>query len=219
MILATPIFSACSRPSGEKSYLRIQAPNSQALSKSSFNALSSIPSNRKACYGVNVTAADLPTESTVCSPNMGIVAGFVEENQIIEVEVPRGSKRKIDLYLYLLPAGNNGACPTFNKKLENLEISSTFIMGSAIDVELNQDKQTVSIDMEFPGLSAHIGQQLALPTTCQGNSAHERNTGFHLSTSQGIATGGSIRLHGRIGRPTPGTTATGGSIKLNGTVY
>lgn len=218
-MLALPFVMACSRPSGEKSYLRIQAPNSQSLAKSGLNAFSNIPSNRKACYGVNVTASDITIESSACTPKMGIVAGFVEENEIIQVEVPRGTKRKIDLYLHLMPPGQSGPCPKLNTKLENIVISSTFLMGSAVDVDLNQDIQTVSIDMDFPGLSAHIGQQLALPSTCQGNSAPERRSGFHLSTSQGIATGGSIRMHGRIGRPTPGTTATGGSIKLNGKVY
>jgi len=214
----------CSRPVGEKSYLKIETPDAETLRSHKIGASNtSLPASRKVCYAVNITASDIPPKSAPCTPALGVFAGFIQEGGTIELEVPRGSGRQIDLYMYLLPQNNNGPCPQSTNSFAGLDLASLFLVGTQQNLDLSQDTQTVTIDVQFPGLTQHIGQQMNLPSSCVAQERTINKVGFSINTGSGFAThsvNGNpvIQLKARIGLPYAGQMATGPNIKLNGTL-
>lgn len=200
----------CQRDAAVKSTLVIQAPKSSKIS----GQATPWPTNRKACFGINVTATDIPAvNSGSCSPPTGIVAGYVEPDQVLEANVPLGKSRKIDLYLYLQPLGQNNPCPSIGPSFSGTYLPNIYLIGSST-ADLANQVETVTINADFPGLSQNIAAQLSMPTTCTAGSAPPAGPpGFSVGASAGLATGTGYKLMGRVGGST-GNVLTGTGFKL-----
>lgn len=219
-ILITSTLSACTRAgkSGSSSSLIIQTPNRQQLAKSGLNAFAALPTDRRLCYGVSIKGVGIEGfAGSSCAPATGVVGGFVEEGQALEVFVARGENRTIELYLYALPVGSTDACPAMGQNLQGDGLKSTYLIGSKTGVSLLNDVETVEITVSFPGLASSVASQLNVPSSCTPGLVPNYK-GFHISTAAGSAVGTGYRLHSRIGRPQSGTTATGTGFKLHGKV-
>lgn len=207
----------CQRKSADdRTTISIQAPQAEnrQFKTGGIGALSVMPSDRKACYGVNVTGTGIPTQQgSSCSPVSGVLGGFVEPGGNIEVEVPKGSGRKIELYAYLQGPGENVACPQLVPTLSTAQLQHTYLIGTANDIDANSDVVTVNITASFPGLNTNLAQQLSLPATCAPviveNPPHSR-----ISNGRQIASSAGYKLIGNIGRPVKSGSATAGTIKL-----
>ncbi len=200
------------------SSLVLQAPDPLLAAKSSVSAMGAPPSGRKACYGLSITAPDLASQTSSCSPQTGIVAGFVEAGGTLEASVPKGTNRKIDLYLFLQAEGENNPCPVMSQNLSGAGLRNTYLLGSVSGISILQEVETVTITANFPGLNAHLAQQLNLPATCLPTSRPISSApGFSVSAAQGTITGSGMKIIGRVGRATSGSsaTATGYKIKAN----
>lgn len=197
------------------SKLSIQTPRDAFSSeKGSLQTMGTFPSGRKACYAVNITAGDIPAvTSASCSFPMGLTAGFVEEGQTIQLEVPRGENRKIELYAFLYPTGDNSSCPEFVKTLTPQQMASTYRVAVTGNVSMVEPEVTVEMQMDFPGVAQNISQQLGLPAGCATPQVNRLN-GFTVSSSKATATGGAIVMHGRVGRVTNAPVLTGTGIQL-----
>lgn len=208
------VVSGCQRekvPGGASSIV-IQAPSVQKAS--SVGSMSAIPTNRKACYGVSVTAPDISSQASECSPTTGIVGGFVESGGLLELTIPKGSDRKIDLYLYLMAEGESGACPQMGQNLGGANLPKTYLIGSVGGVSLQNEVESVSITATFPGLNNHLAQQFTLPASCAPTPNPNNMTSSHVTAAQGIATGTGIKLIGTVGRANSAPIATGTGYKL-----
>jgi hypothetical protein len=189
----------------------IQVPESGQTATSSVGVLT-LPTNRKACYGVSITAPDINSHSASCSPNTGIVSGFVESGGTLEASVPRGTNRKIELFLYLQPEGADNPCPAMGSNMSGSNFLSTYLVGTASGINLQKDVESVTITASFPGLANNIAQQFNMPTSCLPSS--DRKSSANVSSAQGTIVGGGMRLVGKVGRAASTPTTIGGGIKI-----
>lgn len=203
----------CTRSMDEKSMSSISIKVPNALHK--VGSLAAMPTDRKACWGINVTGSNIPTrKGNSCSPVTGIIGGFVEPGGVIEAEVPKGRSRKIELFAYLLPAGDTSACPAFGIAMTTAQTTSTYTVAVANGVDMVNDVTVVEMTADFPGLSNHIAQTQALPLTCGALADTPNTPGFHVSGGAETASGAGMRMVLRTGRPVGRQEASGGGIRL-----
>jgi hypothetical protein len=215
------VASACTRAGqdGASSTLRIQTPTRDQLSKSGVNSFAALPTDRRLCYGVSIRGPGITGfPGNTCAPETGVVSGFVEAGQPLEVFVARGENRTIELYMYTMPVGDLDPCPVMGGRMEGTPLKSTYLVGSKSGVALLNDVETVEITLAFPGLSTSVATQLNVPATCTPGAAPAVYSGYQVSSGVGTANGTGIKLLGRIGRPQSGTTATGAGLILYGTI-
>lgn len=212
--------SACSRARNKDSHssLIIQTPTRQQLNKSGLSTFSALPTDRKICYGVSIKGPGIEGfAGSSCAPATGIVGGFVEEGQPLEVFVNRGENRTLELYLFTLPVGSTAACPGMGQNMQGQGLKSTYLIGSKTGISILNDVETIEIAVSFPGLSSSVASQISAPASCTPGSAPDRK-GFHVSTAAGTLSGSGFKLKGRVGQPNSGTIATGSGYKLFGRI-
>jgi hypothetical protein len=178
------ILAACQRNPASSYKLSVRAP--------SQGTLSAIPAGRKACFGVSVSGPGISTApADSCSPSTGILAGYVEAGKDIQVSVPKGEDRVVDLYLYLEASGANDPCPGMTAAFAANALTQTYKIGSVSNVSLSGSDATVEIEASFPASDTmNITQQLSMPATCLGGTvASTQPTPFGISSGQQSLTG------------------------------
>lgn len=218
LFLFACLLPACQRAgqSGSNASLVIQTPSRHQLAKAGIQSLAALPSNRKICYGVSIQGPGIEGYAgSSCAPATGVVGGFVDEGQPLELFVPRGENRTIELYLFAMPVGSTSSCPAMGQNLQGEGLKSTYLIGSKTGVALLNDVETVEITVSFPGLANSMASQLSVPATCSPGVVPNKS-GFHISAASGSLTGTGLKLLGRVGRVQSGTTATGSGYKLLG---
>lgn len=212
--------------SGGKSSITIRVPEAHnKLSKTGgVGAMAAMPSNRKACYGINVTGPGIPINSASCGPQSGILAGFVEPGATVEVSVPKGEGRTIELYAYLQNVGDNLPCPALGASLPAAHLLNTYSVGTATNVAMTAESTVVYIDASFPGVTNHLASTLSLPSTCTAGASPTgpNKAGFQVAASAGMSwTQGQtpatapVRLLARVGSNIPKVQLQSGSgVKL-----
>ncbi len=205
----------CSRKAGKVSTISIRAPES-VNSSSKIGTMSAMPANRKACYGVNITGPGISSNpATTCSPETGVVAGFVNPGALIEAQVERGSSREIKLFVFLQQAGEDNPCPQMGAAFAASQLDQIYLVGIASNIEISQEVQTVDIAASFPGESQNIAVTSSMPSTCvETTSPSNGLRGFRVSTASQVATGTGIKMLGQVGRVERAGTLTGTGIKL-----
>lgn len=212
LILSASFVIGCSRSVPESSFSSVSIQVPKGLNK--IGSLAAMPSNQKACYGVNVTGPGIPnSRGNTCSPNTGIIGGFAEPGAVLETSVPKGRDRKIELFAYLQPVGQNLPCPKFGKSMSVSQTTNTFVVGTVYNVDMSGDVTVVEITADFPGLTNHIAQQQSLALNC-GTSDGQNRPGFHVSGGAQTASGGGFRMISRAGRPTGQQSASGGGFRI-----
>lgn len=209
--LCLAFFAACTRPGGQTtSRLVIQVPAS--LQK--VGALS-IPANRKACWGANITGPGISGDgASTCSPGTGVTAGYAVSGETISAQVLKGSDRKIDLYLYLLAVNDESNCPGMAAVFPPGHLTSIFLMGSAT-TDFVDDTTEVEITATYPGDANHLAAALAMPTTCTGNSAVAGTPPpFQISPAQDKVANASYTLRARVGIGNTTGVLSNGTYKL-----
>lgn len=205
--------SGCDRAlKGDAGRLIIQAP--QSLNK--VGALAALPANRKVCYGVNVTGAGITPNAASCSPPTGVLAGWIEPGKEIIVSVPKGTGRKVELYIYLLPENQNLPCPLLGKTVPGNQIKDAFLVATANNITVSDQTDPVMMTLNFQGLTQHLGVEYSLPASCTAGSGGGGSgpVGFGTSTAAGEVTGTGMKMYGRVGQPQDGKVLSGAGIKL-----
>ena len=196
--------------------IKFQVPqaNNTFNKAGSVGAMSAMPSNRKACYGVNITGPGIGTsKANLCSPSTGLTAGYVEPGANIELSVPRGSARKIEVFAFLQDVGQNNACSQFNPSMSAAELLNTYRIGSTT-VDIQSAVVEVNISMDFPGESNHLASLLTLPSSCTSTAGSPNRPGFGVNGLSGVASSGSVVLYGNVRLSGSGQSASNGSVKL-----
>lgn len=130
----------CTRPENASSKISIKTPGAQAI-----RAAAAFPPGKKVCYGVNVTGVGIVGGAGLTCSGSGISAGFVPENSELIVEVPKGSKREFELFVFLAEPADN--CPEFSTSLDKLKLFST---GKAV-ADTEAAEMSLEIQSVFPG--------------------------------------------------------------------
>lgn len=235
--------AGCQRAAKEGSTaISIQMPSSAAIFGEGPSAMSALPAGQKVCFGVSVTGPGINQLQASCSPTVGLVAGFVESGANVELSVPYGTDRNIDLYMYLMNAGESNPCPIMGQNLSGAALAQTYLVGSVSGIALQNEVETVSIPINFIGIDNNIAKHLQLPETClptvsnpvpspgttpspSPGTSPSPSPGTipgvavfpstkRISNAAGVSAGSGIRLSGRINGAAPGVVATAPGIKL-----
>lgn len=215
MILILLLNGCTMKPqNGSTSTISIQLPSKQSTTQK-VGAFSALPANRKACFGVNVLAGDIKDmPASTCSPRTGIVAGFAEAGQTLEVTVPRGDGRDFELYMYLMAENDNGACPPMLAPFSPTQLSKLYYLGAATNVGLHSDTVDVTINASFSGVANTLATQNSYPASCIVADPTQTVPRLHVSSGAQTATGGTMKLSARIGKPANGPSAVGGGMRI-----
>ena len=195
-ILLIPLLG-CNRPLTGSSTLTIQVP--KTLGK--VGVLEALPANRKACYGVSITAEDIPTQiPNTCSPKTGILAGFVEPGQSISASVPRGTNRSIQLYVFLEAPGENTPCPRLQPNFSAKQLLNTYLVATKEGIDITKSEVVVNITMNFPGVAQTLAQTLGAASSCTTlASGVVPSFGVSAGRSVGVGTPNGAHLKSRVG--------------------
>lgn len=201
----------CSRTvSSSHSKIRIQAPAASAKA----GALSTLPANRKACWGANITGLGVNgVDGTTCSPATGVVAGYKLSGEEISAQVSKGSNRKIDLYVYLMPENDNGNCPVMTSSFAQAQLKDIYLVGTTT-ADFVADTTEVDISAVFPGLVNNVAVSNAMPATCTAVSVKTKPTDFEISAGakfaieQGQTAATGYKVIGRVGSSAIGKVLT-----------
>lgn len=214
LVLCSFVLFGCQRKVDQsRSSIIIKAPNTQ----SKVGAFAALPANRKACFGVSVSGPGIIGSADSCTVQTGVIGGFVESGKNIELSVERGSQRKIQLFLYLLPENSIDSCPVVTGQIPKSYLSALYLVGSVENLELTQDTQTVEIIYDFPGISQTLASQLTLPTSC-GVGPTTGSGNYSVSMDERVVSNANHTLRARVGKPIPGKVSTGGGYTLIGNV-
>lgn len=172
---------------------------------------SSLPAGRKACYGVSVRGPGIESRSgNSCSPPTGVISGFVAAGEPMALEIPKGEARVFELILFLMPYGDNGACPTFSPAFANSQLSSFYLVGS-VSVDIVLDATDIKITTSFPGLAANIAYQTNMSSTCKAYARPEMPPSPYSISGGGekTLTGTGYTMRAQVGISHQQTVLTG----------
>ena len=204
---------SCQRAIEQDSSISIVTPKSLE----SFNkagSLEAVPAGATLCYLISVTGPNIPLAvPNTCSPPLGLLSSVVKGGDTIVLNVPRGSSRKFELYLHL---PGTDSCPEITAPISSSLLASTYLIGSAKNVDINSDTVNLTITATFPGLSQNIAQQLSMPASCLPAAPSYQYLGLSVSSAQGkaISADASIKMEARIGRTQSAEVLTGTGYRL-----
>lgn len=190
----------------------------QNQKQNQLTSLAALPTDRKLCYGVSISGPGIDkTAASQCSPELSATAGFVEAGELMEVLIPKGEGRRIELFLFAQKVGENNPCPQMGSVLPPTRLKQVYLLGKVEGLRLLKDTEEVEIPVAFSGIEQNIAQSLALPPSCLtiqepiGNENHKR---FGIYTSSQKSSGAGYKLYGVVGKPTDSNVLSGGGFKL-----
>ncbi len=205
---------ACSKNQSGHARLSIQLPKAQSSSSSQkMTSLSAPPAGQKLCYAVNVTGSGITNVTAACQPSMGMLGGFTDAGGTISMDIQKGTGRHLELYLYLFPAGDNGACPTLTATgFAALDKRRVYLVGSVASFGVTQDDQSVDVPASFPGQDKNYIVQTGMPVTCIGSAdTQDSYNSPAIVAGGGVMTGTQFKLKGQIGGPVSSAAGMQGS--------
>lgn len=208
--------SACQRDLSGNSSVSIYLPKVSELNK--VSALNVFPANYRICYGVSVTATDISGfGGNSCSPKTGINKGFIESGNTIEMSIPRGTKRKIELYAYLIPDASSAPCPSMPANLGGALSENIYLIATADNIDTVDAVTTVNIEASFPGFPNHLAATIAAPASCF--SVVSSLPGFRVLAGSQRIDQGTFIIKGRMGAVVEGSErSTSGGLMIRGKV-
>jgi hypothetical protein len=214
LLLTTLIFLAvaCGRGVNENSSsITIRAPTS--LRPAGVGTLVALPTNRTACYGINVKGAGSATVGNSCSPETGLLAGFVTSGQDIKAAVPKGLTISIELILFLAPIGQT-TCPALVPAFALDQLGSMYIVGTASNISTSENDTVVTIDATFPGLTQNIAEQLSMSPTCRAAARESIPNPNSISAGAQTLSGTGVVMSARAGKPAQAIELTGTNVRM-----
>lgn len=220
IIVSIPVLAACNRNGRDPASSGRIAISGSILNK--LRDVGSIPKDRTACLGVNVTGGGITAISgSSCSPPTGDFGGY-STGQDISVVVPSNQTVNVDVYLYLLPIGSTASCPTVALNVSAFpaaQLKDTYLIGSATNVSTAGTAPYVDVPVQFPAGNQNITQQLPnLPATCVVSSDPTTlpPSTFTMSAGGAVTLGtpsGTVyKLKARVGNPTSGQLSSTGYL-------
>lgn len=183
-----------------KSKVSIQMPDRAALQRSIKKQVA-LPTDKKICFGINVTGSGIPTTPGISCGGTGLYAGFVGENETLVVgEVPRG-EQKFELLVYLQNLSD--PCPQFDLGTMSTDANKARLFSSGTSTATISGDTTVTINVDFPGANS------PLTSSCWGLKAKLLASGDLLDANGTVLAGSSPVVEGAFKTPFDDVLAIG----------
>jgi hypothetical protein len=211
-ILVTVILSACSSKNGSgSSSLTLNLPTAEQLKAAKpLNAQKIAAADldfAKACFMVSITGEGIVDSAKAkCDVPSGVFAGSAPPGGKLEIDVVKGTKRKIEVFAYFRSSAS--APCVKHESINQFDPGSVARVGSKI-ADLVQDRENVDIDISLPAAGQTLVSQYGLPAFCASGtttvlgegssrivSARQSASTTHFkveSVVTGLATGPSLK--------------------------
>lgn len=210
-IFVAVVLSACSpkNDSGSSS-LTLNLPTAEQLKAAKPLAAQKIAAAdldfAKACFMVSITGEGIVDSAKAkCDVPSGVFAGSAAPGGKLEIDVVKGTKRKIEVFAYFRSSASTPCVK--RESINQFDPGSVARVGSKI-ADLVQDRETVDIDISLPAAGQTLVSQYGLPAFCasgttvlgEGSSRivsarqSASTTSFKVeSVVTGLATGPSLK--------------------------
>jgi hypothetical protein len=153
--------TGCSRPNinGKTSVISIMTPKRSEIVSKVKTFSQALPDNKVYCFAITVKGTgieEVKSSADLCQASLGLSSGFVQESESLTLDVPKGSDRSFELFLYLAEPGT--VCPVLNDSFFSniVAYSKTYQVGKTSSVNLTQDNESVEIELDFKGLAQNL---------------------------------------------------------------
>ncbi len=119
-----------------------------------------------ACFAVSIRGENLAkVRPGSCDGEYGLFAGLSPLGGTLQMEVPYGSNRTIDIY-YIL---SNSGCQNFDVTRglgQTFGSDRVHLISRTPNIDMNQSEVTVEVDIDWPSEVNTLAQSLSAPSTC-----------------------------------------------------
>lgn len=206
--------SGCGRPGGGGSRVLVQVPTAEQMASGGASRQAIADFNRL-CFYINAVADDMELRKDRCDTDKGIVTAGVGPGGLLEVEVPFGNHRKIQILGYerLL---STEACPSLVETLPKAHRRRYHRLGESDLFNVTAAEMSVKVNIQVPDRGSNLVTQLGLPADCLPATAPSNFGGFRVGFHE--AAGTNMKLQSRVAPQFEMKTYTGSQIKLQGRV-
>lgn len=151
------------------------------------------------CFAVNIYGEGINTSPNSCGITVGVYSGMTKGNGNIELDVPKGSNRTIELIRYDL-ANASDACPTsFDpSNCSDISMCAMYRSGEALNVDTTDDEVLVTIILDSSATASYSSAELcssgAIKALLTSGGAVTDSTGYNLIASN--ARHSSVSMNG-----------------------
>lgn len=185
-------------------------------SKSDVSRQSSFPTTGTLCFAVNVTGDGIPVIKKACRPDLGITSNFVNPGQTLTVEVPSGSNRKFEAFLYYSSTAGQD-CPLRDPDgfYPQLSASQIYSVGQVEGIQLENEIENVTIEIAYPGDSSTVASSYGASCTTTTPPANNVGSGTnYFGRNIGSISGANLKLKYSLGAALNAQTLSSSSLKV-----
>lgn len=166
-VVLLQLLSACSGKGQSLSLLRLAFPKYAATQKSGEVTASAFDTSQY-CFAANIISVDVPSKrSSICDPEFGILAGSVDSDGILEIQVPRGRDRKVTIFAIQKNQGTS--CPSVSEGFGSVDRQKVFLIGEQ-HFDVLDKEATVEVSVTNPMPENSLQSQLSLPLDCTSST-------------------------------------------------
>ena len=194
--LAIVLLVSCSAKKGTTSSVSIVLPSAQSSNKAFSNSVSAMSFNFSvACFAINVTGLGIPQSPNSCSPAVGVFSGFKPSGSTVVMEVPIGSARQLEVFLFNRAVATD-PCPADFSSLTPDKVSR---VGLVSGIEMNQPETSVSVQVTAPAVGVNLMTQNIVPNSCVAPVASAGPGAQRLVLgAKKSSTGGGYTIDGQV---------------------
>lgn len=159
--------ASCGPKKASSSSISIILPSAQNQ-KISSKAIQSNPSAlgafdfTLACFAVNVVGDGIDPKINSCGPNVGIFSGFKTPGSTVQMIVPTGKNRSVEVYLFNRASAGD-SCPL---DFSGPSPDKFTLIGTVSAVDMTAPTTNVDITVAAPAAGVNLVTQLSLPGSC-----------------------------------------------------
>lgn len=159
--------ASCSPNSSSEPKLTITFPKASSMKAASKPATSIKNFNWDlACYIVNVTGPGInELNKNSCEIPMGRFKGSALPGGSITLDVDRGANRKIEVFAFMRSAASE-PCPGLSGGFGSLNRLRVSLVGVKENISIQNDNETVAIDLAYPSVADVLATKYNLPSAC-----------------------------------------------------
>ncbi len=181
---------SCQKKKEGGSRVALNFPNASFKSKASHSVGAFSINFANVCYLANVVGGSIPQQGSTCDVKLGKHSAFMKPGSAVEVEVPRGSGYRLEIYAYELATGSD-PCPSSMSSALNPKL---YLVGSE-NFSVDKAEVTVNITVADPGMN--VITQNSMPGACTavagpGGPVLTSPGGYVLQRSIGDADGRAL---------------------------
>ena len=211
-MLAAFLSFGCASPKSGGPVLTIQFPTSASTNSANKSDVSTLSFDwANVCYIVNVTGPGIAeSRSNACEIPTGIFKGSVAPGGTMELEVPRGANRRLEVFIYRRLASGD-ACPTLNDRFGTTDRSKVSRVAIVENILVDGDR-AVNVSVKEPTASDSLLAQFSLAASCLPSAPF----GSLKKITQGhaVQSGTSLKVEGSVSSAPSEFVMSGSTLKI-----